>query len=80
MTPDAEAVLKALRDGPSPRDAHELAIASGVGGQPFERAVEELDAMGLTAPTPPKTGAPGPYSFDAVRLLINSDDVAGLLD
>ena len=77
MTPDAEAVLRALRDGPSPRDVHELATASGVGGRRLERAVEELEAMGLAAPTPPETGPPGAYSFDAVQLLVDREDLEG---
>ena len=71
MTPDAEAVLQALRDGGSPRDAPELAFASGVVGRRFEDAIAELQgvgAVGLIYETGPSTG----YPFNAVQLL--SDD------
>jgi hypothetical protein len=72
MTPDAEAVLQALREGTSPRDAQELALQSGIIGNRFERAVEELVGSGavkLIHETGPSTG----YSFSAVQLLIDGD-------
>jgi hypothetical protein len=72
MTADAKAVLQVLRDEGSPRDAQELALASGIVGGRFESAVAELEGVGvveLMHETGPRTG----YPFSAVRLLIDDD-------
>ena len=72
MTGDAETVLQALRDGGSPQAADELARASGIIGQRFERAVDELVAMGV-AERMYETGPSSGYSFSDLRLLSGDD-------
>jgi hypothetical protein len=73
VTPEAQAVLQVLRDEGSPRDAQELALASGIVGRRFEIAVTELEGFGvveLIHETGPTTG----YPFSAVQLLIDDFD------